>query len=97
MWVMKPPLRRQVPRGPAGGRTPGPGRTVADRAALAAIRAYRLISPRLPTRCRYEPTCSAYGHEAVSRYGLRAGGRMTAARLRRCRPGIPFGTVDPVP
>jgi putative membrane protein insertion efficiency factor len=81
----------------AVARTPGSGRSRADRAALTAIRGYRLISPRLPTRCRYEPTCSAYGHEAIARYGLRAGGRMTAARLRRCRPGIPFGTVDPVP
>lgn len=75
----------------------GADRTRADRAALAAIRGYRRVSPRLPSRCRYEPTCSAYGHEAIARYGLRTGGRMIAARLRRCRLGVPVGTADPVP
>lgn len=68
-----------------------------DRAVSAAIRGYRRVSPRLPTRCRYVPTCSAYGLEAVSRYGAFAGLRLTAARLARCRPGVPYGTVDPVP
>ncbi|WP_249024643.1 membrane protein insertion efficiency factor YidD, partial [Couchioplanes caeruleus] len=33
----------------------------------AAIRGYRRVSPRLPTRCRFTPTCSAYGLEAVQR------------------------------
>ena len=68
-----------------------------DRVVLGAIRAYRRVSPRLPTRCRYTPTCSAYGQEAVRRYGARAGLRLTAARLWRCRPGVPYGTADPVP
>ncbi|MEV6595904.1 membrane protein insertion efficiency factor YidD [Actinoplanes sp. NPDC051346] len=62
-----------------------------------AIRGYRRISPRLPTRCRFTPTCSAYGLEAVRRYGSRKGLRLTAGRLRRCRPGVTFGTADPVP
>ncbi|GAA3334908.1 membrane protein insertion efficiency factor YidD [Amorphoplanes nipponensis] len=69
----------------------------ADSAVIAVIRVYRRISPRLPTRCRYEPTCSAYGLEAVRRHGAREGLRLTAARLRRCRPGVAFGTADPVP
>src|SRR5690349_1003067 len=69
----------------------------ADAAVLAAIRGYRKISPRLPTRCRYTPTCSAYGLEAVRRHGTRRGLRLTAGRLRRCRPGVAFGTADPVP
>jgi putative membrane protein insertion efficiency factor len=69
----------------------------ADRAVLTAIRGYRRISPRLPTRCRFTPTCSAYGQLAIERYGLRVGARMTAARLARCRPGVPYGTADPVP
>jgi putative membrane protein insertion efficiency factor len=68
-----------------------------DRVVLGAIKAYRRVSPRLPTRCRYLPTCSAYGLEAVQRYGARKGLRLTAARLRRCRPGVPYGTPDPVP
>ena len=69
----------------------------ADLAVTAAIRGYRKVSPRLPTRCRYTPTCSAYGLEAVQRYGTRQGLRLTAARLRRCRPGVGYGTADPVP
>jgi putative membrane protein insertion efficiency factor len=68
-----------------------------ERAVIAAIRGYRRVSPRLPTRCRYTPTCSAYGLEAVQRHGARTGLLLTAARLRRCRPGVAFGTLDPVP
>lgn len=69
----------------------------AERAVTGAIRGYRVISPRLPTKCRYTPTCSAYALIAIERHGLRAGLRLTAARLARCRPGVPFGTGDPVP
>jgi uncharacterized protein len=69
-----------------------------DRAVTAAIRGYRrVLSPRVPVRCRYEPSCSAYGLEAVQRYGAGEGLRLAASRLRRCRPGVPFGTSDPVP
>ena len=76
-------------------RTPGAGR--AERAVTGAIRGYRRVSPHLPTRCRYTPTCSAYALEAIERHGLRSGLRLTAARIARCRPGVPFGTGDPVP
>jgi putative membrane protein insertion efficiency factor len=68
-----------------------------DAAVTAAIRGYRRVSPRLPTRCRYSPSCSAYGLAAVQRYGTRVGLRLTAGRLRRCRPGVAYGTSDPVP
>lgn len=74
------------------------GTSPADRAVVAAIRGYRRWgSPRVPVRCHYEPSCSAYGLTAVQRYGTRRGLRLTAARLRRCRPGVPYGTLDPVP
>jgi putative membrane protein insertion efficiency factor len=76
------------------GHRPG-ART--DAAVTAAIRGYRKVSPRLPTRCRFTPTCSAYGLEAVQRHGTRHGLRLTAGRLRRCRPGVAYGTADPVP
>ncbi|MFC7533694.1 membrane protein insertion efficiency factor YidD [Actinoplanes sp. GCM10030250] len=77
-------------------RTPAPkGR--AERTVTGAIRGYRRVSPKLPTRCRYTPTCSAYALEAIDRHGLGAGLRLAAARLSRCRPGVPFGTSDPVP
>jgi putative membrane protein insertion efficiency factor len=74
------------------------GASRSQRAVTSAIRGYRrVLSPRMPVRCRYEPSCSAYGLAAVARHGTRDGLRLTAARLRRCRPGVPYGTVDPVP
>jgi putative membrane protein insertion efficiency factor len=76
-------------------RTPGGNR--AERAVTGAIRGYRKVSPKLPTRCRYQPTCSAYALIAIERYGLRKGLKLTAARIARCRPGVSFGTSDPVP
>lgn len=72
-------------------------RSRTEGAVLAAIRGYRKVSPRLPTRCHYTPTCSAYGLAAVARHGTRRGLLLTAGRLRRCRPGVVFGTADPVP
>ena len=66
------------------------------RLALAAIRAYqRWISPALPPMCRYQPTCSQYGYEAIARFGLWRG-RLTVARLLRCTP-FGRGGYDPVP
>jgi putative membrane protein insertion efficiency factor len=71
---------------------------VSQRAVTAGIRGYRRVfSPRMPVKCRFEPSCSAYGLAAVTRHGTRRGLRLTAARLRRCRPGVPYGTLDPVP
>ncbi|WP_433222069.1 membrane protein insertion efficiency factor YidD [Dactylosporangium sp. CS-047395] len=71
----------------------GPGR-----AGMAAIRGYqRWVSPHLPTRCRQTPSCSNYGMEAVRRYGLVVGSRLTAARIKRCNATTPRGTHDPVP
>ena len=54
---------------------------------LAPIRLYqRLISPALPARCRYHPTCSAYAVEAVREYGVLRGAVLAAWRLLRCNP-----------
>jgi uncharacterized protein len=54
------------------------------------------LSPFVGFHCRHLPTCSAYGDEALERFGLWAGGWMTLARLMRCHP---FGTrgLDFVP
>jgi putative membrane protein insertion efficiency factor len=72
--------------------------SVPGRAGLGAIRAYqRWLSPRLPIVCRFVPSCSAYGATAVERFGLLAGGRLTAARIARCTHAVPFGRPDPVP
>ncbi|MFI7026086.1 membrane protein insertion efficiency factor YidD [Micromonospora sp. NPDC049900] len=71
---------------------------LADRSGRVAILGYRRwLSPRWPGRCRFTPTCSAYGLTAVERYGLAVGGRMAADRLRRCTAHTPPGTHDPVP
>lgn len=67
------------------------------RALLSAIGAYRRwISPALPRRCRYEPTCSAYAVEVIGRFGPLRGGLMAAWRLLRCNP-FSHGGFDPVP
>jgi uncharacterized protein len=63
----------------------------------ALIWTYRhTLSPLVGYNCRHLPTCSAYGDEAIDRFGLWAGGWMTLARLLRCHP---FGTsgIDNVP
>ena len=65
--------------------------------ALTAIRFYqRHISPATPPSCRYLPTCSHYGYQAVQRHGLMRGGWLTLRRLLRCHP-FSAGGYDPVP
>lgn len=55
--------------------------------ALRLIRGYQAgISPGLAPACRYLPTCSDYGLQAITRYGLARGGAMTVWRLLRCNP-----------
>ncbi|GAA4201348.1 membrane protein insertion efficiency factor YidD [Actinocatenispora rupis] len=70
---------------------------VPARVGVAAIRAYQRISPGLPTRCRYTPTCSRYGVAAIQAYGLLAGARITVARIHRCTVDVVPGTADPLP
>ena len=65
--------------------------------ALGLIRFYqKLISPALPSSCRFHPTCSHYGYEAIKKYGFFRGGWMTVKRVGRCHPLHPGG-YDPVP
>jgi len=57
------------------------------RIGRAFITLYRnTIAVLIGPRCRHLPTCSDYGDEALSRFGLWAGGWMTLARLMRCQP-----------
>jgi putative membrane protein insertion efficiency factor len=66
------------------------------RLLLAPIAAYRRwISPAIPRRCRYEPTCSAYATESIQRFGLR-GLLLAVWRILRCNP-FSHGGFDPVP
>lgn len=67
------------------------------RMVLAVLRFYRLvISAMLPTSCRFYPTCSAYSQEAIERYGVARGLRLTVHRISRCHPWCKGG-YDPVP
>jgi uncharacterized protein len=65
-----------------------------ERALLRLIAAYqRWISPGLPRRCRYEPTCSAYAVEAIRELGPLRGAVVAGWRLLRCNP-LSRGGID---
>jgi uncharacterized protein len=82
---------------PAGAsRTPNAPARVARALVLAPVWLYqRLISPALPRRCKYEPTCSRYAVEAVREFGILRGAVLAAWRLLRCNPWS-YGGYDPV-
>ncbi|MGB0748595.1 MAG: membrane protein insertion efficiency factor YidD [Magnetospiraceae bacterium] len=61
------------------------------------IRAYQLVlSPVIGGRCRYQPSCSQYGLDAIAAHGPFRGGWLTLRRLARCHPWGGYG-YDPVP
>ena len=63
---------------------------------VGAIRIYqRVISPLLPSACRFYPTCSEYTAQAVTRHGVARGLWMGLKRLGRCHP-LNSGGFDPV-
>ncbi|KAA6448495.1 membrane protein insertion efficiency factor YidD [Bacillus swezeyi] len=64
---------------------------------MLIIRIYqKWISPILPPSCRFYPTCSNYGLEAIEKHGAFKGGWLTIKRILKCHPFHPGG-VDPVP
>lgn len=64
---------------------------------LLLIRLYqKTISRVLPPSCRFTPSCSHYGYEAIEKYGFIKGGWMAVKRVSRCHPLNPGG-YDPVP
>lgn len=64
---------------------------------LGIIRGYqKFISPIKPPSCRFYPTCSHYGMEAVQRFGAIKGGYLTIKRILKCQP-FHSGGFDPVP
>jgi len=54
------------------------------------------ISPLLPPRCRFYPSCSSYGLEAIQLHGAIKGSYLTIKRLLKCHP-FHEGGIDPVP
>ncbi|MEA2177956.1 MAG: uncharacterized protein QOG77_1253 [Solirubrobacteraceae bacterium] len=70
--------------------------TLARRIAVAPIVLYRrVISPLLPPRCKYAPSCSEYAVQAISEFGILRGLVLAAWRLLRCNP-FSHGGFDPV-
>jgi len=64
---------------------------------LGLIATYKtFISPLLMPSCRYYPTCSEYGVQAITKYGPFKGGWLTLKRILRCNPWGGHGH-DPVP
>ncbi len=70
--------------------------SLAARGLRAAFRGWQLARAGHPSPCRFSPTCSAYGIDAVTEFGAVRGGYLTLRRIGRCRP---FGRSgwDPVP
>ena len=64
---------------------------------LLGIKIYKIcISPFLPPSCRFYPSCSTYGYEAIRKFGPIRGSWMAMRRIMRCHPLNPGG-LDPVP
>jgi hypothetical protein len=76
-----------------------PPAQLSARGADLAIAAYQEtlsgVARDWGARCRYKPSCSEYGRQALSRYGFLAGTAKTAARVARCGPWGPAPGSDP--
>jgi uncharacterized protein len=84
-------MRRSVAEGHAASQHWG------RRTAVALVRLYQLtLSPMLGPSCRFEPSCSEYAAQAISRHGVLRGLWMGGRRIGRCRPLGGQG-FDPVP
>lgn len=77
-------------------KQPGTASRLARRLASAPLLFYsKVVSPALPRRCRYEPTCSAYAIDAIRDFGVLRGVVLATWRLLRCNP-FSDGGYDPV-
>ena len=77
-----------------------PSSQLSTAVAVGGIHLYQAtLSPiyaKLGVQCRFTPTCSHYGEQAISKYGALRGGYLAAKRVLRCGPWTARGTVDPV-
>lgn len=79
------------------GATLDNGGSTMEKILISLVRGYQLlISPLLGNNCRFEPTCSHYMIEAISRFGVIRGTWLGLRRLSRCHPWHEGG-IDPVP
>lgn len=68
------------------------------RALIFFIDVYRYaVSPLFGGSCRFHPTCSAYGKQALEKHGVLKGLWLTARRIGRCHPWHNGDFIDPVP
>ncbi|MEA3078286.1 MAG: uncharacterized protein QOF60_3194 [Actinomycetota bacterium] len=66
------------------------------RALVAGIGLYQAVRSGRPSPCRFVPSCSVYGAEAIERHGAARGSWLTIRRIARCHPWGGSG-LDPVP
>lgn len=65
---------------------------------MGLIRFYQLtLSQVFPSSCRFTPSCSTYGYQAIEKYGLLRGSVMAVKRIGRCHPFYHGNLYDPVP
>tara|TARA_X000000950_G_scaffold286382_1_gene395109 strand:- start:3917 stop:4168 length:252 start_codon:yes stop_codon:yes gene_type:complete len=56
----------------------------------------RFVSPFFPSSCKFSPSCSKYGIEAINKYGVLKGSVLTVKRILKCNPWSKGG-YDPIP
>jgi putative membrane protein insertion efficiency factor len=76
--------------------TTAPRPSIPARIAALPVRGWRVFSTRMPPRCRFHPSCSAYALGALETHGAARGTWLAVKRVGRCHPWNPGG-FDPVP
>lgn len=71
--------------------------SLGEKILIKLLRLYQVaISPMIGPRCRFTPTCSCYGIEAIKTHGALKGSWLTLKRILKCHP-LNAGGYDPVP
>ena len=64
---------------------------------ILLIKIYRIfLSPFLGKNCRFNPTCSVYASEAITKYGITKGSYLSVRRLMKCHPFSKSDYYDPI-